>query len=136
MNWRRPNTFKTLQEHCKYSYLMHTEGASYSARLKYIMLCSSAVILPRPWYSEFFYHMIEPWYHVVPVARNLKDLQGTLKYLLHRPALGRRIGKEGAAFVERILSPENIRCYYGAMLMTYAHVVRDRHNVSLVYNAG
>jgi len=43
-------------------HLLHLTGIAYSARLKYLMLCGSAVIFPHrgDWeYREFWYHMLK-----------------------------------------------------------------------------
>jgi hypothetical protein len=37
-------TYKTLEQHCNYKYLLHQEGYTYSSRLKYILLCGSTVV--------------------------------------------------------------------------------------------
>ena len=39
-----PLTQVSLQDHCRYKYLVNVAGASYSARLKYLLLCGSAVL--------------------------------------------------------------------------------------------
>ena len=34
----------SLRDHCRYQYLVNIGGATYSARLKYLMLCGSPII--------------------------------------------------------------------------------------------
>ena len=39
-----PLTQVSLQDHCRYKYLVNVAGASYSARLKYLLLCGAAIL--------------------------------------------------------------------------------------------
>jgi hypothetical protein len=38
------NDLKNMPEHCHHKYLAHTEGNSYSGRLKYLQSCRSIVV--------------------------------------------------------------------------------------------
>ncbi|KAJ1470053.1 hypothetical protein T484DRAFT_1849294 [Baffinella frigidus] len=38
-----PLSHVTLRDHCRYKYLANIAGATYSARLKYLLLCGSVL---------------------------------------------------------------------------------------------
>ena len=40
-----PDSFVDLLDHCQYKWLLHTPGNTWSARLKYLLFCKSAVVI-------------------------------------------------------------------------------------------
>lgn len=51
--------FMSVYEHCKYKYLLHIPGNSYSARLKYLLGCGSVVLVMPSEFQEFWYHLMK-----------------------------------------------------------------------------
>ena len=59
--------FVGLPQHCSRKYLLNWPGNSYSARLKYLMLCGSLVVHSDNGWYEFFYHMLKHEEHYVRI---------------------------------------------------------------------
>lgn len=47
-----------MPEHCRYKYAAHTEGATYSGRLKYLQHCRSVVVLHEWEWLEYLHHLL------------------------------------------------------------------------------
>lgn len=44
-----------IEDHCKWKYLIHSEGVSYSGRGKYLLGCESVVITHRLNWTQHFH---------------------------------------------------------------------------------
>ena len=56
-------------------YLFNFRGVAASFRLKHLFLCRSVVLhVGREW-LEFFYPLLRPWVHYVPVKEDLSDVE-------------------------------------------------------------
>lgn len=46
--WGNPESVKndllTMADYCRYKFLAHAEGCSYSGRLKYLQACNSVIV--------------------------------------------------------------------------------------------
>lgn len=50
-----------MEEHCKWQFLIHTEGNSWSGRLRNLVNCNSAIIIHNPLnWTAHFYSVLEP----------------------------------------------------------------------------
>lgn len=91
----------------RYRYLLDVEGVGYSGRLKLLLHAGRPVFVQqRPW-QEWYFPMLQPWKHFVPVARNCSDLLVNLKALRADPNLAAQIGKAGQQFATQYLTRSN-----------------------------
>lgn len=65
INWTEPQTILPLHTFCEFRHLLHLPGCSWSARLKYLMLCRAAVVFPSSPYLEFWYRALTPGKNVL-----------------------------------------------------------------------
>lgn len=64
-----------LEDHCQYKYLVNFRGVAASFRLKHLFLCHSLVFHVGEDWIEFFYPLLKPWVHYVPVQQDLSDFE-------------------------------------------------------------
>lgn len=50
----------TQDQHCEYMFPIHTEGYTYSGRLKYLQLCKSAPVVHHLKWIEHHHHLMQP----------------------------------------------------------------------------
>ncbi|KAK4229328.1 lactation elevated protein 1 [Podospora fimiseda] len=49
-----------IQDFCKYKYIIHTEGVTYSGRFQYHQMCKSVLITPPLQWMQHLTHMVKP----------------------------------------------------------------------------
>eukprot|EP01112_Ceratiomyxa_fruticulosa_P000346 TRINITY_DN10312_c0_g1_i1.p1 TRINITY_DN10312_c0_g1~~TRINITY_DN10312_c0_g1_i1.p1 ORF type:complete len:416 (-),score=55.52 TRINITY_DN10312_c0_g1_i1:100-1347(-) len=119
--------FRTMEEHCNYTYLAHAEGLFYSSKLKYLMLCKSLVFWVhdtsvRPNKTiEFWYDLLVPWKHYVPInPSNATETMQIINMVRSNEDEAFRIAENGFRISRDLLTPWNIRCYWQHVLNEYA----------------
>jgi protein glucosyltransferase len=80
----RPADEVKLEDHCKYKYLFNFRGVAASFRFKHLFLCRSLVLHVGNEWMEFFYPLMIPWFHYIPIesSSNSHDIQYNPLYLL------------------------------------------------------
>ena len=120
--------FIGLPEHCKSKYLLNWPGNSYSARLKYLLLCGSVVVHSDNGWYEFYYPMLKHGEHYMTIralsstADLHNDLTATVQELNRSPKHSRRIASAGQRFAREILSDDNVREYWYRLIQQYAEL--------------
>ncbi|KAI8185407.1 hypothetical protein K4K51_011669 [Colletotrichum sp. SAR 10_75] len=51
-----------IEEFCRYKYIIHTEGVSYSGRLQFHQLCESVILSPPIEWMQHTTHLVKPVY--------------------------------------------------------------------------
>ncbi|KAK7955693.1 glycosyl transferase family 90-domain-containing protein [Apiospora aurea] len=120
------NNVLDMADFCRYKYLAHTEGLSWSGRLRYLMNCESVPLIHEREWVAHFYPLLQssgPHQNHVAVKRDWSDLGDRMRELEKSPARARRIAREvGAQFRDRYLTPAAEACYLRRMLAVYATV--------------
>ncbi|KAK8104964.1 hypothetical protein PG999_008323 [Apiospora kogelbergensis] len=120
------NNVLDMAEFCRYKYLAHTEGLSWSGRLRYLLNCESVPLVHEREWVAHFYPLLEaagarP--NFVAVRRDWSDLAARMRELEASPARARAIAREAAArFRDRYLTPAAEACYLRRMVAVYASV--------------
>ena len=115
--------FMTLPEQCSHRYLAYAPGVTYSARLKYLLLCGAVVVVPANTdYQEWWWPLLTPNVtHFVTSADFAVDgLVGDLRWLRDNDAAAQRMGAAGADLATRYLSPHAVDCYWRRLLQRYS----------------
>ena len=126
--------FIGLPQHCRSKYLLNWPGNSYSARLKYLLLCGSVVVhSDNDWY-EFYYPMLKHGEHFMKIRalNTTDDLHNGLTQLVQKlnsnPKRSRHIAANGQHFAKETLSANNVKEYWYRLLKEYAalqtHTIR------------
>lgn len=67
VNWGDPQTIMPVHDFCQFRHLLHLAGCSWSSRLKYLMLCKSAIVFPQSPFLEFWYRALTPGKNILSV---------------------------------------------------------------------
>ncbi|KAH7396181.1 glycosyl transferase family 90-domain-containing protein [Pyrenochaeta sp. MPI-SDFR-AT-0127] len=120
------STALSITEHCKYQFLVHTEGRSYSGRGKYLLNCASILITHRADWIEPHSHLFVssgPDQNVVMVERDFSDLEEKMEDLLQNPLRGMAIANNSVAtFRDKYLTPAAETCYWRQLFLSWANV--------------
>lgn len=133
LDWHDENStstvLKSMDEHCQYKFLAHTEGNSYSGRLKYLQNCRSVIVAhTMDWYQHFSFLMDSdpksPTQNYVQVSRDFSDLEDTIQALLNDDAWAKRIADNNVkTFRERYTTPSAEACYWRALIRGWRDVM-------------
>ncbi|KAH8692488.1 glycosyl transferase family 90-domain-containing protein [Phaeosphaeriaceae sp. PMI808] len=115
-----------IAEHCRYQFLIHTEGRSYSGRGKYLLNCGSVVIRHKAEWVEPHSHLFMlsgPHQNVVEVERDFSDLKEKVGRLLRDPQRAQAIANNSInTFRDRYLTPAAEACYWRQLFLSWADV--------------
>jgi hypothetical protein len=126
VNWEYPNNTMRMEDMCKYMFTIHTEGRSWSGRLKFLLNCDSVPIVHKLDWAAEFYHLLQadgPGQNYVPVKRNFSDLEKKIKYYIDNPKEAQRIADNAVrTFRSRYTSPAAESCYWRRLFRRYSEV--------------
>ncbi|GFF47325.1 O-glucosyltransferase rumi homolog [Aspergillus udagawae] len=113
-----------MEEHCRYMFLAHTEGRSFSGRGKYLLNCRSVVVSHKLVWREAHHAALiasgsEANY--VEVERDFSDLDRKISFLIDNPEIAERIADNAVrTFRDRYLTPAAESCYWRHLIRQYA----------------
>ncbi|QKX55251.1 uncharacterized protein TRUGW13939_02343 [Talaromyces rugulosus] len=115
-----------IEDHCRYMFVAHTEGRSFSGRGKYLLNCHSVFIAHTLiWHEAHHAALIAsgPDANYVEVKRDFSDLEQKLEYLLDNPEVAERIANNSVrTFRDRYLTPAAEACYWRYLVRKWAEV--------------
>lgn len=105
----------------KFKYQIVLDGnVSPSSRMATLMQSGSVLLKQNSWHTEFFYHLMVPWVHYVPIADNLSDLEEKIEWLQKNDKFAADISQAGMRFHRNFLTSQHVRQYYATLLTKYA----------------
>ncbi|EXJ90583.1 hypothetical protein A1O1_03686 [Capronia coronata CBS 617.96] len=117
---------KSMSEHCQYKYLAHTEGNSYSGRLKYLQSCKSVVVAHKMDWIQHHHPLMKssgPQQNFVEVERSYDDLAEKISWLQSHDRDAERIASNSVKlFRERYLTPAAEVCYWRKLFHGWSQV--------------
>ncbi|KAK5675433.1 hypothetical protein LTS10_011875 [Elasticomyces elasticus] len=124
--WENRTNFMELDELCKYAFVLHTEGRSWSGRLKYLMNCDSVPVVHDLDWTTHWYHLLVPkgkQQNYIPVKRDWSDLDKKVKHhLIDTPAAQRVAERAVGTFRDRYLTAAAEACYWRRLVKGYSEV--------------
>ena len=116
----------SMDAHCQYRFLAHTEGNSYSGRLKYLQNCRSVIVAHTMDWIQHYQHLMRSSgseQNYVEVRMDFSDLESTMKMLLATPEKAKKIAdKSVMTFRERYLTPAAEVCYWRRLIRGWKEV--------------
>nr|CAD7598486.1 unnamed protein product [Timema genevievae] len=116
----------SLEHHCKYRYLFNYRGVAASFRLKHLFLCGSLVFHVGDEWLEFFYPMLRPWVHYVPVKSSITshELRELLQFATDYDSEMKDIATRGQHVIHNHLRLDDVMCYWRVLLETYTRLLK------------
>ncbi|KAI1978859.1 hypothetical protein LOZ53_002808 [Ophidiomyces ophidiicola] len=130
INWNDSESiqrdFVPIEDHCRYMFLSHVEGRSYSGRGKYLQNCNSVFVTHELEWREVHHSALvasgeEANY--VAVKRDFSDLAEKIKHLINHPDISERIARNSVeVFRDRYLTPAAEACYWRELVLAYGKI--------------
>ncbi|KAI0376322.1 glycosyl transferase family 90-domain-containing protein [Hypomontagnella monticulosa] len=128
IDWHDRSNVMAMRDFCRFKYVVHTEGNSWSGRLRYLQNCESVPIIHKLDYVFHYRPLLKdsgPHQNYVKVKRDWSDLPAQMDGLLADPDRTRHIAQESArVFRDRYLTPAAEACYWRRMIRNW-HAVMD-----------
>ncbi len=120
-----PASEVALEDHCKYKFLFNYRGVAASFRFKHLFMCGSLVFHVGDEWREFFYPLLKPWVHYVPVSSSATEgeIELLLEFFMKSADVGRGIATRGQKLVQKKLRMEDVSCYWTMLLQKYASLL-------------
>jgi EGF-domain serine glucosyl/xylosyltransferase len=119
------NVLGNLSQHARYKYLLSLEGHSYwSFRIRQLMHLNSALLHQDLPCHEFWYALLRPYEHYVPISRDLADLRAQLRYVQAHDGEARRMVGRMQRLARRLLSQRAVLLYVRTLLTRYAALLK------------
>ncbi|KAM0751094.1 hypothetical protein T439DRAFT_325249 [Meredithblackwellia eburnea MCA 4105] len=125
-----------LWDHCRYKYLVHTEGylGAYSGRLKFLANCKSVIITHRLTWDQHFHPALDydpksPNQNIIMLeGTNDEDawdeLEKTINFLEKNPRRAEKIADNAWRTLHgRYLTPASVACYWRKALKAYSETL-------------
>lgn len=124
--WVNKTDFMNMEDQCRYAFVIHTEGRSWSGRLKSLLDCNSVTIVHDLDWQAYLYHLLipeGPHQNYVPVKRDFSDLEKKVKHLMRNSDEAQRIADNAVAtFRDRYLTMAAQTCYWRRMVQRWSEV--------------
>ena len=117
-----------IEDFCRYAFILHTEGRSWSGRLKHILNCDSVAIIHDLDWTTWFYHLLRPdgpEQNYVPVRRDYSDLDKKVTKLTKDPTLREAqviADNSVKTFRDRYGTPAAEACYWRRLINGWSEV--------------
>lgn len=117
-----------IEDFCRYAFIVHTEGRSWSGRLKYILNCDSVPIIHELDWAAWYYHLLVPkgaGQNHISVRRDQSDLGKKIKkYMSSSELTEAQTVADNAVrtFRDRYLTPAAEACYWRRLIGSWSEV--------------
>ncbi|CAE8592386.1 unnamed protein product [Polarella glacialis] len=98
-------------ETAEYQYIVHVGNNGYADRLWRMFALGSVVLLVDTGWEEFYYSLLQPHRHYVPVRQDSSNLCGQLEWVRSHSAEAELIASRGREFIQKCLSIDFVNLY-------------------------
>ncbi len=112
---------RPIHAHLQYKYQLLIDGNTTSWSRAYWQLCSNCLVLKQITNQiEYFYPLLIPYVHFVPLKEDLSDLEEKLLWARAHDAEARQISLQANALAKEWLSPASIYYYTYLLLKEFS----------------
>jgi len=96
--------FVSLEDHCKYQFLIDLRGVGYSGRVKLLLFSGRCLFLQDREFEEWYYSHLKPFVHFIPIKDDLSDLNDKYYWALNNSRKVDQIAKNAQEFAIKYLT--------------------------------
>lgn len=106
---------------CQHQFLLLLDGNTVSGRSARYMHAGAVLLKPDSVFSEWYYHLLRPWVHYVPVREFLEDLGEQAAWTVRgaAPRAQQCLRDNLAALAKKHVNKEAIACCWWRLLSTW-----------------
>lgn len=109
----------TFDAACTHKYLLLLDGNSISGRSSRLLNTGSVLFKADSAFSEFWYHLLQPWVNYVPIREHLEDMADQVQWLKANPHAEKCIREGGAQLAKRVMNRQTWVCYMWRLLSAF-----------------
>lgn len=126
IDWKDHTNMMPTEDFCRYAFVVHTEGRSWSGRLKYLLQCDSLPIVHKMEWIGHYYHLLQGKgddKNVISVKRDFANLEKKVKHYMEHPEDAQRLADNvRTTFRDRYLTPAAQTCYWRRLIRGWSEV--------------
>jgi hypothetical protein len=118
----------SMRQMLRYRYLVIVDGNNApSSRYATLLGATSpsVMIKQNSSFGEWFYPLMKPFVHYLPVHHDFGDLTQLISYARDHPELAEEIARNGRDFVWKYLSFDGVLCHWHSILMRMRSILTD-----------
>jgi hypothetical protein len=117
-------------DHPKYKYLLHVDGQTASWGLAHKLNSGSVLVWIESArnYREFYYPLLKPWIHYIPIARDLSDLDSITEWMFQHDDQVKEIVNQANILVDSRMRAQDLFCYVYRLLVSIQKAQRTQEN--------
>jgi hypothetical protein len=117
----------TIDNHLDYKYQLQLTGCMANYPRDRWQFYSNCLVFRHECPDEmFWYPLLRPWEHYIPVETDLSDLVEKILWAKNNDPLCEAIAKSGRKFAEEHFMPEHIALYCYKVLVKYASLIEKK----------
>ncbi len=114
------STFVSFADHIHYKYLPSLDGSTAAfSSLTWKLLSNSVVIKQDSSDVQWYYHMLKPYEHFIPVKRDISNLLEIINWMQKNDAETRKIAQQACDFANNNLTLEDQLVYLSLLINEY-----------------
>lgn len=113
-------SFVDMHEESSFRYLASVDGNGWAARLPFLLCSGSLVIKQESELEEFWYSLLKPYEHYLPVARDLRDLEEKVLWARAHDAKAKRMADAAGELIRTVLTEEFFDVFAAEVVRVYA----------------
>lgn len=92
-----------MLEHAQWRYLASLDGNGWANRLPFLLVLGSLVFKQDSPFYTWWYPLLEPWVHYLPLNRSLQDTVDKIRWAKGNDKQAESIAHKGKQFVHEFL---------------------------------
>jgi len=118
------------KEQAAHKYIVNVQNNGFADRLWRLLALKVVVLQEMHAFREFFYDMLIPWVHYVPIKTDLSDLCEKITWLRDNDEKARNIAENAHAFVRDQLSLDKVNLYVATLIHRLGELTVQGHNIT------
>jgi hypothetical protein len=106
-----------------FRYALSVDGYSSAWRVHQLMASPTVLVKTDSVHEEWWYHLLQPYEHYVPVRADFTDFRRQLEWMEQHPEELARISVNSRRLMSKLFRPATFYCYTGELLHRYSQTV-------------
>ena len=117
------DSFMSVDQQLLYKYQLLLDGNTAAYSRAYWQLFSNSVMIKQDSDAlQWYYRVLQPYVHYIPVKADLSDLVETVEWAINHDDLAKEISREAQDFAQKNLTQFHVMQYLYQLLTTYARL--------------
>jgi len=119
-----------------YRYVVNVQNNGFADRLWRLLALGLVVLQEQHAFKEFYYEMLIPWVHYIPIKTDMTDLCEKIAWAKANSERSRVIGDNARSFVYENMSLANVNLYVATLVHRLGELAIIGHSAAVSANYG